>query len=174
MGTPRHAKVLSQGVAVWNDWRRDNPGTRPDLRREDLRDIDLSEADLHCADIRFAFLTGAKLRRADLREADLAEANLRCADLWEADLRKTTLHKTDLSQASLIGAHLEDAHFEWTTVGAVDLADAVVGLSTTFSGVDLSEVKGLDRVCFRRYPASEPWEDFSVVSSGHGRAKRLD
>ena len=31
MANPEHVEILKQGVDVWNKWREDNRGIRPDL-----------------------------------------------------------------------------------------------------------------------------------------------
>jgi uncharacterized protein YjbI with pentapeptide repeats len=38
--------LLKQDVAAWNAWRKENPDTRPDLRKADLSGEDLREANL--------------------------------------------------------------------------------------------------------------------------------
>jgi uncharacterized protein YjbI with pentapeptide repeats len=62
MANRNHVTRLKQGVDVWNQWRRENPKTRPNLSRAGL--------------IR-ASLRGADLRRTDLIKADLSHADLR-------------------------------------------------------------------------------------------------
>jgi uncharacterized protein YjbI with pentapeptide repeats len=62
MANKKHVAQLKQGVEAWNQWRRENPKTRPNLSRAGL--------------IR-ASLRGADLRRTDLSKADLSHADLR-------------------------------------------------------------------------------------------------
>lgn len=64
MANQEHLDILRQGVKVWNQWRKENVGIRPDL----------SDADL----------TGANLRETKLMEANLNRADLRRADLYRA------------------------------------------------------------------------------------------
>ena len=85
----------------------------------------LSGADLRRANLRGAFLPGADLSKADLRWAHLSKATL-----MKVDLRWANLSRADLSEANLTGANVEGAIL-W---------------STTFGDVDLSAVKGLDKV----------------------------
>jgi uncharacterized protein YjbI with pentapeptide repeats len=126
MANPEHLDILQQGVAAWNQWRRQHRGIRPDLREADLRrvhvrkadpgeidlrgialrsvdfsrinfrDIDFTEGDLRGIDLREADLTGANLRRVSLCEADLSRADLSRADLSQANLRKAILRRTKL------------------------------------------------------------------------------
>jgi hypothetical protein len=37
MANPEHLQILQQGVEVWNAWRKQNKGIRPDLSGVDLR-----------------------------------------------------------------------------------------------------------------------------------------
>ena len=49
-----HIKILEEGVAIWNQWRQENPSVKPDLVNAILDDADLVRADLSCADLRGA------------------------------------------------------------------------------------------------------------------------
>ena len=66
-----HLKIIRQGVDAWNEWRKQNPELKPDLRKADLRPVSLEGADLRGADLWMADLEGAKLHGADLRDAHL-------------------------------------------------------------------------------------------------------
>jgi uncharacterized protein YjbI with pentapeptide repeats len=68
MADKRQLKMLKQGVAAWNEWRR-----------EDIK-VDLSRADLYLADLCLANLNGADLSGANLFDANLSNVNLRRAD----------------------------------------------------------------------------------------------
>ena len=96
MANPEHLAVLRQGVEVWNEWRKKNPGIRPDLRQAHLYKADLSGVNL----------SGADLCRADLSKTDLISTNLREADLSKALLTWAYLSGTNLSGASLRMAKL--------------------------------------------------------------------
>lgn len=56
MANEEHLNILKQGVEVWNQWKRNNPGVI----------LDLNETDM----------SWANLRQADLSDADLSRANL--------------------------------------------------------------------------------------------------
>ncbi len=120
MANKEHLDLLRQRADAWNQWRKVHFGIHPDLTDADLRETPLREANLSRA-----YLNGADLSLANLREADLREANLIGAFLNGADLR----------EANLIGAFLTGA----------DLTGAIVGW-TVFGNVNLSTVKGLDRL----------------------------
>jgi hypothetical protein len=122
MADEEQLKILRQGVAAWNDWRKANPEVlRPDLRGANLRDTNLTAADLRGVDLCGADLCWADLYKADLcgadlcgahfrgtycREAHFTGAHLRGADLTGADFYKADLRGVDLYQAHLIGARL--------------------------------------------------------------------
>ena len=99
MSDEAHIDILYEGVAAWNDWRRENPGVQPQLAGEDLSEMDLTGINLGEAD-----LTDAELFQTDLTEANLKMAVLRKADLSGADLSGGALYKVDLSEACLIEA----------------------------------------------------------------------
>jgi hypothetical protein len=114
-----HVEVLRRGPRSWNDWRRQNPTTVPNLIRLSLSaaerqmgtmnggPINLASARLRGASLRFATLSGANLAGADLSGADLTDARLDAANLTNADLSHTLLNRTDFAGAKLVGARLE-------------------------------------------------------------------
>jgi uncharacterized protein YjbI with pentapeptide repeats len=91
MANDEHVALLKQGVAAWNAWRDENPGTRPDLSEANLREANLS---------------GTNLRGANLREAGLSKANLSGADLSGANLFWACLNHADLTGADLTGCRV--------------------------------------------------------------------
>jgi uncharacterized protein YjbI with pentapeptide repeats len=116
-----HLKIIRQGAAVWNDWRKKNPLKPVDLSEADLREAklsranlrganlstaDLGKADLHGANLFKADLRGANLSGTDLSRANLSGADLSRADLFEADLRGAQLIATNLRSATLIGSYV--------------------------------------------------------------------
>ncbi len=135
MANRQHLSTLKQGAVTWNQWRKENPDTRPDLHEATLAGIDLSkanlasanlsEADLSSANLREASLLGANLNDANLREAllsraDLGFADLTFADLSRADLTAARLWKADLTAAKLIGANLTTANLALATLRETD------------------------------------------------------
>jgi len=98
--------ILKQGVAIWNKWRQENRGIRPDLEGIDLKAADLREIDFRAAHLPLADLSGADLLQADFRGADLRQADLITARLLMADLSGANLVLADLAKADLSGAHL--------------------------------------------------------------------
>jgi len=155
MANKEHLSIIEQGVKAWNQWRKEHPDIRPDLSGADLSVAYLSEANLGEADLSGANLSGANLTEANLTEANLTEANLSGANLSganlngagliEADLIRADLVRADLGGATLSGANLIGAYLSWTYLGEADVEGARAG-GSMFSNVDLSVVKGLDRV----------------------------
>ena len=114
-----HVEVLRRGPRLWNDWRRQNPATVPNLIRLSLSaaerqmgimnggPVNLAAARLRGASLRFATLSGANLAGADLSGADLTDARLDGANLTNADLCHALLNRTDFAGANLVRARLE-------------------------------------------------------------------
>ena len=114
-----HVEVLRRGPRLWNDWRRQNPATVPNLIRLSLSaaerqigimnggPVNLASARLRGASLRFATLSGANLAGADLSGADLTDARLDSANLTNADLSHALLNRTDFAGAKLVSARLE-------------------------------------------------------------------
>jgi len=132
MADATHIDILYEGIEAWNEWRRKNPGEKPNLAGEDLSEMDLTGVNLGEAD-----LTGAELFQADLSEANLKMAALTRADLAGADLKGAALYKADLSGACLIEVDLTGA-----SLGAADLRGADLRgtklRGADFDGTDLS------------------------------------
>jgi uncharacterized protein YjbI with pentapeptide repeats len=147
-----HLKIIRQGVEAWNQWREDNPETRPDLRRADLTDENLAGANLTWAslsktNLADAYLVDSDLTAADLTRANLAEANLTRTNLTEAKLIAAYLPEVDLSEAKLIranaaratltSAYLYGANLNGATLVEAELAEANL-TKAQLTGADLS------------------------------------
>lgn len=130
MADPNHLEILSQGVAVWNQWREKYPEFYPDLDAADLHRKDLRQANFSKVDLNGVDLSGAYLSGAEFSEADLGWANLRGADLRRVLFRGADLNRADFSRTDLGGAD-----FDGSTMGY-----------TIFADVDLGAVKGLEAV----------------------------
>src|SRR6266851_7122825 len=129
MANPEHVAKLKEGVAAWNDWRKENRQIRPDLSGADLhgfdlRRFDLREANLSVANFFEAVLSGANPIRANLSGADLSEACLVGADLFSADVSRANLFEANLSRASLIRADLTRANLAGADLFSADLHGA--------------------------------------------------
>src|SRR5260370_31446646 len=121
--------ILDEGVATWNQWRKNNPDEEPDLsdvnfREEDLRGISRSEANPRGATLIGVSLSGANLIRADLFRADLREANLFRTNLLEADCREAKLNRASMVETDLRGANLTSCSIYGISVWNVQLHGA--------------------------------------------------
>ena len=70
------AKLLRDGVNVWNQWRRSHRLIKPDLSIANLNDVDLSGTDFIRATLSGADFSNTNLTGADLTGADLTGAFL--------------------------------------------------------------------------------------------------
>jgi TIR domain/Pentapeptide repeats (8 copies) len=155
MAHPEHFLKLKEGGKTWNEWRKRNLESIPqlsgaNLRGSDLTGLDLYEADLHAADLSRADLGGVDLRGANLRGSKLIQTELGGARLDSADLRGANLTIANLTTADLRGASLEGTNLRGTNFHGADLTNSDFENSeagrTLFLNNDLSAVKGLESV----------------------------
>jgi len=155
MANPEHLKILKQGVAGWNAWRKDNPLVAPDLSGADVSWCDLSKSNLSHALLGSAYLNFTNLHAVNFREARLARAHLSSATLLWADLQHADLREAVLSGANLTGAKLCNANMQRSVLNganfyAADLRESNLSgaqlLSTVFGMNDLSCVRALETV----------------------------
>jgi len=152
MADNEHLKILKQGVAIWNQWRKKNHRLIPDLSGTDLigvdfSGVDLSGTNLSGADLSRADLSGANLSRADLSDADLRGADLSKADLSIAVLTKANLNAADLSMADLSDAQLFDANLTDADLSGADLSDANLTLANlTLADLSYVDLSGADLI----------------------------
>lgn len=125
MANMEQLEILSRGVKVWNQWRKQNPKA----------DINLYRAQLSGKQFR-----RANFNRADLTGADLTGTDLTGADLIGANLSAATLREANLSMAQLTGVQLSGANLTRTNFGGAWMAYALLG------NVDLSVADGLEKV----------------------------
>jgi uncharacterized protein YjbI with pentapeptide repeats len=114
MANEEHLEILGQGVKVWNKWRQENEGIRPNLGTAVLEGIDLTGVNLNRADLSFsnlslAILNNAQLNFADLTLAYMVGAQLNSAQLEGAILSAATLPSVCFRYANLSGANLSKA-----------------------------------------------------------------
>ena len=153
VANPEHLAKLNEGVEAFNQWRKRNPKTKPDLRDANLRFADLPGANLVLADLGDADLRDANLSRVDLVFASLRRANLRGTNLGFANLHGASLHGADLSRAyfggadlrraNLRGATLNEANFSRANFDGATLREAHLS-ETVFGGTFLKGAEGLD------------------------------
>lgn len=91
-----------------------------DFRNASLRGCNFSRSDLASANLR-----GTDLTNADLAEANLYTALLEAANLQNASLRAANLISAELQSVSVTGADFAHARFGMTSIGDVDLSEAL-------------------------------------------------
>lgn len=133
MANLEHVAKLKEGFETWNQWRKENPDVKPNLRGAVLADANLERANLEYANLIRANLTHTNLSNANLRYANLSDAGLRQANLSGVDLWNANLDRTDLLDANLTGANLEDVDLESAILTGVCFVEA------NLTEVDLSE-----------------------------------
>ena len=133
MANQKQLGILREGGDIWNEWKKENPLIKIDLREGDLTGAILNGVILSEADLR-----GADLRKADLRGADFSEANLNGADLCGADLRDT-----NFTLANLIEAELVDTNFSRADLSGADFLKANLSraglIEVNLKGANLTE-----------------------------------
>ncbi len=73
MANPEHLEILKQGVEAWNQWREQNPQTKPDLSGAILREANLRGADLGGA----TGLTQDQIDKASINEETILPKDLK-------------------------------------------------------------------------------------------------
>ena len=149
MPNPDHLAELKKGVDAWNQWRRSEPDTKPDLVGANFAPPALAKATYRKqTHVKTETLKGRSrfaVRRQpgvkDLRFVDLSDANLTGADLSGAILLKAVLIKANLtavnlSTALLIGAYISEANLTSAKLTGASLFGADLAYSN-LSGADL-------------------------------------
>jgi uncharacterized protein YjbI with pentapeptide repeats len=151
MANEEHLAILDDGVEPWNRWREQTrTSIIPDLSNADLEDAQLHQIDFTWTNLQRANLRGsnfvqAKLSYADLDYTNFSNSNLHSADISRGLLVRAVFEGACLDSAILTGSVLWRAVFNKATLKAADLTGAHL-VGTTFLGVDLSAVIGLDTV----------------------------
>ena len=133
-----------EGVSAWNEWKRQNPGIRPELRNSDLTGadltgVDLSEANLSGACLDNVNLTSANLWRlyvsgASFQSADLSRAHMAWSYLAYVNFDQAILRSTMLKEANLTGSNFREANLEGSDLSATYL------LGTNLTNANMSNV----------------------------------
>ena len=148
------------GIAEWNQWRKENPAQEiwlqgAELSYVHLEGANLLNAHLEEADLWGTLLEGANLGGVHLEGARLMEAHLEGANLSHTHLERTKLWGTYLERAKLFHTHLEGAqliggaHLEGANVVEAHLEGAnLSGAHLEGAGFGRSHLEGADfRVC---------------------------
>jgi uncharacterized protein YjbI with pentapeptide repeats len=127
------SRILMQGAAVWNEWRRQNPAPltfsaphwydcpgRGGKQMKGKNRVDFSGMNLSGASIYKAFAEGLNLRNAVFECSHFEEGDFSRADFCGATFRNTRFNKTILT-----GADFEGATFVNCNLNRVNLAGAL-------------------------------------------------
>ena len=136
MAHSQHVSKLKEGARTWNAWRREHPGTEPQLG--DLK--------LSVGHRQFGPAQGGPI---DLSQADLCRAVLENATLISADLSGAYLVQANLSHARLSAANLRGANLSHARLDFADLKDAILD-AATLCGAKLRDVRNLTQVQLER------------------------
>lgn len=145
MANPEHVTKLEEGVEAWNEWRKQNPDTRPDLVEAQLGDRYISGANFARALLKRTNFKAANLSKADLTGALLLEANLRRVNLSHANLRGANLKLAHLTDAILASADLSRADLTNAFVTMVNLRNAKLnGTKLTLANLNMADLQEAD------------------------------
>ncbi len=143
-----HCDILDMGVAIWNQWRCDQPMVIPNLQNADLsgmtlENINFSRTNLRGAQLDNAYLYDADFYKADLRDASLVRAGLvgasfHLANLSGANLERAYLNYSDLSSANCTGASLKASNLQEALLTKTILVDAQLSAAEMASSQDLT------------------------------------
>jgi uncharacterized protein YjbI with pentapeptide repeats len=142
MDSTRCERLIREGVAAWNEWRRMEPGGEAQLADLDLTGLDLSGADLRGADLIGAQLSGAILRGANLEAAHISGATCRGTDFRDARLVHASITGTDCKGADFRGAlfqregHLSNCDLSATRFDEVEIDECFL-VGSTLAGARL-------------------------------------
>lgn len=107
--------LLSESSQVWDEWRKDNPQTIPDLEKASLKGLNLTGVNFSQTNLSSADLSNAKFKNSDLEYANLSKTNLINADLSGANLHFAQLNDACLTSANLDFANLKNADLQNVT-----------------------------------------------------------
>ena len=158
---PVHVERLLSDSGSWNEWRKQNPTTRPNLSDAYLSGLSFTSYDFRGVDLSFANLYGTELTDSDFAGANLSHANLGSCNLSYANFEKANLYETNfrssnLTEANLSEAILVEADFNGSNLSKVDLSYAILKNtffgSTQFGNTNFDNTIGLE-TCIHEGPS---------------------
>ncbi|GAA0941063.1 pentapeptide repeat-containing protein [Virgisporangium aurantiacum] len=143
-----HLRILRDGKAAWNQWRREHPEVHPMLAAHDFTerdaDIVLDGYDFSYTNFTQANLRGMRLRDANFHQAILARADLAGAHLEGSNFCRTDFYETNFEGARLTGANLQGVQLARTNLTRAHLRGCTVyGLSAWDVKLDDADQSGL-------------------------------
>jgi uncharacterized protein YjbI with pentapeptide repeats/class 3 adenylate cyclase len=135
-------QLINRGPAVWNQWRKKNAGSYPQLDGIELLNLDLTGIDFsgislchaiinHCNLVSASFIS-ARLHEANLQNNNFTSARMIAAELNDADLSGCVLTNANILTASVRGARFDGVDFKGHDMQALDLR------GVSFRGANLS------------------------------------
>lgn len=134
--------MLSQGVDIWNAWRRINPDIHPDLSNANLVQFRLNSADFSNTNLCDSVLNKEEIKNVVFNNADLMgvnfdRADLKGVDFSHADMGGCSLEEADLTEARLYGVYLGFSHLNGAKLTNTHLGNARIE-DASLNNVDLS------------------------------------
>jgi hypothetical protein len=169
MANKEHLKIIRQGVAIWNQWRVQNPATQPDLRDADLSQGSglavayLSGMDLRNADLRSSNCDGVLMPNANLENAMLQDANFFRAVITNVNFRRANMTMCGMADCDLSGSSLIEANLLGADLSGGRMKKVLLG-NTIFANTNLARAIDLD-TCLHIEPSSLDYQTHS--RSGH-------
>lgn len=142
MANSKHLEILMQGEDAWNEWRKKEKETIPDLQGADLSGMQFDGVDFNDANlvgVNFSgtkffpgFFQGANLEKANFQGALLLRSNFHLANLKKANFIKANLQQSILCEADLSKANLSKAGLLLADLSSANLSGAI--LNSAFLG----------------------------------------
>jgi uncharacterized protein YjbI with pentapeptide repeats len=143
MANPEHLKILKQGVAAWNRWRKKDNAV-PDLSDANLLDFELEEINFEGTRLLGVMFHAAKLKRASFVGAKLVGSSFAAANLSNADFSHAQLDYVSFLAAYMVSAKFFKSKLGYTSFANTNLQDAT-GLETCLhlapSSIDFNTFK---------------------------------
>lgn len=169
MANQEHAKIIKQGVEVWNKWREENIFIVPDLSTPYIGSPGIGKMSEPDTDTAKAGLSGINLSGVNFGGANLSGTNFTRANLSGANLVGAQMNYTELIEADLTKAQLGGVDFTGADLRGADFSEAIIG-GTIFADVDLSTAKGLDTVTYWGGPSTI---GIDTIIRSHGKISEM-
>lgn len=133
MAKPTHLKILNDGPAAWNKWRKANKNIIPDLSNADLTEINpltlmsdsltIYSADLSKYNFTYTNFQNANVAGVRFEGANLSFADFQQAECFETDFRRTSLKEALFQKARMGASKMDEANLSKTNFTETDLSE---------------------------------------------------
>ncbi|MGK7917723.1 MAG: pentapeptide repeat-containing protein [Prochloraceae cyanobacterium] len=101
MANPEHEAILKRSLSVnnqeiWNNWRKQNPNIKPDLREISLKDCNLIGIDFSNTNLSWSYLNNVDLTNCNLNGANCLGAMIANCRIIGALVQGTNFNKANL------------------------------------------------------------------------------